>query len=110
MKKSDIIAKTLADMQREHKLGDEDLQGVIATLNERLPEGESRICAEFDLNVACCEICHIFYAHYEMYAVELPGVGNAWICCAVRSFLFPKTALESWSPTRLMELFGGAKE
>jgi hypothetical protein len=61
---------------------------VEATLRERLPDTNFKICGEFDrLAATCCETCHTLYPHYEMYVEDLPSGEKAWICCGLRSAL-----------------------
>jgi hypothetical protein len=61
---------------------------VEATLRERLPDTNFKICGEFDrLAATCCETCHTLYPHYEMYVEDLPSGERAWICCGLRSAL-----------------------
>lgn len=95
MNRDQVIAKTLQDM-RHHVQGaqqqksdrDEyDREVTIPELMRRLPDGEVATCEEFDFDVDCCDSCHYFYAHYDMYLVDLPDGRKAWICCAVRSAL-----------------------
>jgi hypothetical protein len=97
MTKHEIIGKTLKDM---HSSADptspEYEENVVARLRERVPDGNSRTCEDFaHLGVECCETCHTFMAHSDMYAVDLPEGGKAWICCAVRSELFPETRVDT---------------
>lgn len=85
MQKSEIIEKTL----RETNTADQT--SVVARLNERIPEGDSKTCEDFKhLNVECCPTCHQFMPENEMDVVELPEGGTAWICCAVRRAAFPE--------------------
>lgn len=60
---------------------------VLATLNERLPEGDIKTCEDLSIDVQCCDICHSVYPHYDMYVEDLPDGSKAWICCRVRSAL-----------------------
>jgi hypothetical protein len=46
-------------------------------------------CEDFPEAAGCCTTCHEFYIVYEMDLVETPK-GWAWICCGVRSKLFPR--------------------
>jgi hypothetical protein len=62
-------------------------------MQKRLPEGEIITCDDLRLEVQCCDICHGYYPHYDMYVVDLPDGRTGWICCAVHQVLFPKTAL-----------------
>jgi len=99
MTKNEIIDATLKAMREDQGLlaigeaDDDDTNEyeaiVIATLMERLPEGDVRTCDNFrHLGVECCNICHTFYAHYDMYLETGPDGNHAWICCSVRSSLF----------------------
>ena len=68
---------------------------VEATLMERLPDTNLKTCEEFHhLATACCEICHTFYAHYEMDLEDLPSGEKAWICCSLRSALFEPRGMD----------------
>jgi hypothetical protein len=98
MTKDQIIHASLEAMRRDQGLfaigaaGDDSTNEyeaiVIATLTERLPEGDVRTCEDFRyLGAACCDICHSSYPHFDMYLHELPDSGKAWICCSVRSAL-----------------------
>ena len=46
-------------------------------------------CEDFPEAAGCCDSCHTFYAVYEMDLVETLR-GWAWLCCGVRSKLFPR--------------------
>jgi hypothetical protein len=59
----------------------------LATLTERLPEGEIKTCQDLSTGVECCYICHGLYFYYEMYLEQLPTGDVSWICCSVRSEL-----------------------
>lgn len=102
MKKADIIAKTIHDMARKHERDAQyKAEVVVPTLNERVPEGDSKTCEDFKhLNLECCETCHTFYAHYEMDAVDLPDGSKAWICHAVKSALIPEKLTEKEAARR----------
>ena len=84
------------------RTADYDRDVFIPEMMKRLPEGEITTCGELQLAVECCPPCHGFYPHYDMYVVELPDGRTAWICCAVRRFLFPETAIADDSPEALM--------
>jgi hypothetical protein len=73
------------------------------------PDGEITTCDDLRLEVECCESCHGYYLHYDMYVVEQPDGQTAWICCAVRRVLFPETAIANDDPVRLelMRIPGG---
>ena len=93
MTKNEIIGKTLRDLglSRSPKHGvpfpdepDED-ELVIAELASVLPDTDIKTGSDFkQLKVACCETCHHFYPHYDMYLIELPSGEKAWVCCSVR--------------------------
>ena len=111
MTKADIIEKTLSDMARVHDTDpDYNAAVVIPTLNERVPDGDSKTCDDFKhLNVECCEACHTFYAHYEMEALDLPEGGKAWVCHSVGSALFPEREKASTGQVQSFEdLLGGS--
>ena len=99
MEKTEIIAKTIADMVRGHAPDPEYVARiVVSTLKERVPEGDIRTCEDFqDLHVACCPICHIFYPHFEMVVIDLPNV-KAWVCHTVWLCLFPDSKVHESSP------------
>jgi hypothetical protein len=98
MTKNEIITMTLAAMKLDcgdiraseltpnGELDYEDL--VIATLREQLPDDDVNTCEDFEgLKAQCCETCHRFYPHYDMYLENLPTGGKAWLCCVVRAAL-----------------------
>jgi hypothetical protein len=102
MTKSEIIEITLRALHQDQGLlaaeepGCDSLEDyedvVIATLEERLPEGNIQMCEDFKgLNVKCCQTCHSFYPHFEMSVVDLSDGGKAWLCCSVHSALLPKS-------------------
>jgi hypothetical protein len=81
VKKNEIITKTLAEMNcgdsggsecdQSEKLDCEEL--VIVTLREQLPDDDVNTCEDFEgLKAQCCEPCHRFYPHYDMYLEEPP--------------------------------------
>ena len=45
-------------------------------------------CEDFPEAAGCCDTCHTFYVVYAMNLVETPR-GWAWLCCSVRSKVFP---------------------
>jgi hypothetical protein len=96
--KNEIITKTLAEINRDREgvgsferdpneeLDYEDL--VIVMLREQLPDDDVNTCEDFEgLEPQCCDTCHRFYPHYDMYLEDLPTGGKAWLCCAVRAAL-----------------------
>jgi hypothetical protein len=96
--KNEIIATTLVAMHQdcqgigdsERDLNDElDYEElVIFTLREQLSDADVNTCEDFEgLKAQCCETCHRFYPHYDMYLESLPTGGKAWLCCAVRAAL-----------------------
>lgn len=105
LNKKDIIEKTLRDMHSSADPAAPDYdEEVVAYLQERVPEGDSKTCEDYKyLNVECCEICHTFMAHTEMDLVALPEEGNAWICHTVHSALFPKPKVDE--KDSILELF-----
>ena len=47
---------------------------------QRSPEGEITTYEELSIVTGCCEVCHAFYPHYDMYIVQLlsgRGTGSA---------------------------------
>jgi hypothetical protein len=96
--KNELITKTMAEMSqdrgeiggferdRDEELDDEEL--VIVTLRDRLPDDDVHTCDDFEgLEPQCCDTCHRFYPHYDMYLEDLPTGGKAWLCRAVRAAL-----------------------
>ena len=125
MNRDQIIAKTLVDMRvYVNRVENRDPEGAdgddtyirdvyFPEMMKRLPEGEITTCDELLLDVECCPTCHGLYPHYEMYLVELPDDRAAWICCAVRTVLFPETAIAADDPEVLECLrliFGGESD
>jgi hypothetical protein len=95
MTKNDIIDEIMAKLPPDPHDGKGDYddepdyrESVLATLRDRLPDDvDIRTCSDFrNLGEQCCEPCHA-YPHYDMYLVDLPSGGQAWICCAVRRSL-----------------------
>ena len=78
---------------------------------KRLPEGDIVTCEDLRVEIECCPPCHGFYPHYDMHAVELSDGRTGWICCAVRSVLFPETAIADGLPEALepWRIFGGGE-
>jgi hypothetical protein len=65
-------------------------------------------CEDFPEAAGCCDTCHTFYVVYEMDLVETPR-GWAWLCCGVRSKLFPRDYSEeplTESENLLRRIFG----
>ena len=98
MTKDQIIATSLQAVNGEQGLlaareagggsTDEYDDIVIATLAERLPEGDITTCGEFQqLGIGCCNTCHTCYPHYDMYLEDRLDGHKTWICCTVRSEL-----------------------
>jgi hypothetical protein len=98
MTKNEIITKTLAEMKQDRgnicgsecapneELDYEEL--MIVTLREQLPDDDVSTCEDFEgLKAQCCETCHRFYPHYDMYLEDDPAGGKAWLCCTVRAAL-----------------------
>lgn len=82
---------------------------VLATLAERLPEGDIKTCEDLSLGVECCGTCHEFYPHSDMYLETLPTGEVAWICCRVRSALLnPGQSDEDQELIDLEEALGGS--
>jgi len=121
MNRDQIIAKTLDDMRRfENPVEDSepgtadrafeyDRDVFVPEMLKRLPDCEITTCDDLGLEVECCESCHGYYPHYDMYVVDLSEGRKGWICCAVRRVLFPETVIASDDPVRLelMRIFGG---
>jgi hypothetical protein len=102
MRKAEIIARTLKDMGRLYSTSNKDVPAdtnrdeydatvTIPELERRLPDGDILTCEELRAGIECCDPCHGFYPHYDMYLVDLPDARRAWMCCAVRRVLFPET-------------------
>lgn len=96
MTKQELIKLTLTAMchvptlNASKEAGHEDDYdpAVLAVLLERLPESEIKTCQDLSIeDVKCCETCHTFSPHYEMYLEQLPTGEITWVCCAVRSAL-----------------------
>jgi hypothetical protein len=96
--KDEIIAKTVAEMNRDCRDSDDSKRDprevldreelVIVTLREQLPDNDVSTCEDFEgLKARCCDTCHRFYPHYDMYLEGLPTGGKAWLCCTVRAAL-----------------------
>jgi hypothetical protein len=96
--KNEIITKTLAEMSQHfcddggaecgHDEEPDYEELVIATLREQLPDDDVNTCEDFEgLKAQCCETCHRFYPHYDMYLESLPTGAKAWLCCAARAAL-----------------------
>ncbi len=95
MTKNEIIAKTLRDSNCTS-----DDSGVVELLQGRLPDGvDIKTCEDFKhFNVECCDTCHNFLPESEMYLIDLPDGGKAWVCDQVRGALLPETKLSPDSP------------
>jgi len=117
--KNEIIATTLAAMHQycqgigdsERDLNDElDYEElVIFTLREQLPDADVNTCEDFEgLKVQCCDTCHRFYPHYDMYLDDLPTGGKAWLCCAVRAALL--SSLDRTMSRQKWKSFARARE
>jgi hypothetical protein len=64
---------------------------MVSELDRRLEVAAYLTCEDFALfDVHCCDSCHNFYPHYEMYVVELADGRMAWVCCPVRDVLLRK--------------------
>jgi len=120
MNRDQIITKTLEDMrgydssdseefyQQSAELDEYDRNVTIPELMKRLPEGEILTCEDLDFPVECCDSCHYFYAHYDMYLVDLPDGRKAWICCATRRALLHEPDRSGYSgDVDLEEALGG---
>lgn len=118
MTKQELIKLTLTAMGNAPTLNaleetgheDDHDPAALAVLLERLPESEIKICQDLLIDVECCDTCHTFCPHYEMYLEQLPTGEIAWICCRVRSALrnpgmSEKAKLAEWSD--LEEALGG---
>jgi hypothetical protein len=83
--KKDIIETTLRAMHASaDPAAPEYDEELVAVLQERVPDGDSKTCEEYkNLGVECC---------------DLPEGGTAWICCAVRSELFPEAEVDESEP------------
>jgi hypothetical protein len=68
-------------------------------------------CEDFPKAAGCCDDCHTFYIVYEMDLVETPR-GWAWLCCGVRSKVFPRDYSKepmTESEKMLEKIFGSGK-
>src|ERR1035441_382876 len=99
MTKQEIIETTLKAMG----WSPEENETVIIELEWRLPDNlDIKTCDDFKhFNVECCDTCHTFYAHYDMYLIDLSEGGNAWVCCAVNRAMFPKSDQNDDEATKL---------
>jgi len=117
--KNQIITKTLAEMKQgcgdtvrsepdpNEELDYEEL--VISTLREQLPDDDVNTCEDFErLKTRCCDTCHRFYPHYDMYLDDLPTGGKAWLCCAVRAALL--SSLDRTMSRQKWKSFARARE
>jgi hypothetical protein len=109
MTRQEIIELTLQQVEYRRCSTPEGIEAndeiVIPELDRRLPEGDIKTCEDFKyLNVECCDTCHTFYPHYDMYLVTLPDCSRAWICCTVRSAVL---GLKEPSEEEIRGLFGG---
>ncbi len=98
MTKDEIIAKTLRElklMPLESQPPSSDEQALIdyvtAELMEKLPDGiDIRTCDDFKhLGAQCCETCHEL-PDTEMYVIDLPDGGKAWVCDQVQWAIYPE--------------------
>jgi hypothetical protein len=102
MTKNQIIEKTVKDICEHRGVAKLDLEleeYISATVGVCLPDGDIRTCADFKhLGVECCDTCHGFMPETEMYLIDLLEGDKAWICCAVRSELFPEKKVDESDP------------
>jgi hypothetical protein len=113
MTKAEIIATTLHAMRRDEDpihavessvhLLDEYENFVVATLIERLPDGDIATCDDFHhIQAGCCSICHTLYPQDDMY-IAVTGRGQkAWVCCSARLRLVNRVALPLDEPHYLI--------
>ena len=106
MTKGEIIASVLETLRHRSVEAEYlrfcinvDEEEAISYLNKVLfneePHTDIRTCRDFsNLNVKCCDACHIFDPVFELSLVDLPSGGNAWLCCAMNAALVPKDATE----------------
>jgi hypothetical protein len=106
MTKSEIIQKTLRDLRiaivrTEPPYSDEpELETYLAN---RLQDGvDIKTCEDFrHLGAACCEVCHYSYPDSDMYLIDLPDGGKAWVCDQVQWAIYPqrRREFEEWERT-----------
>ena len=103
MTKNEIVKKTLRDLGLTALRSDppySDEPELEAYLMDRLPDGEDiKTCEDFQhLGATCCEVCHNSYPQTDMYLIDLPQGGKAWVCDQVRWAIFPeeKGKLRPW--------------
>lgn len=84
-------------------------------LEKRLTEQDYLTCEDFDhFDVTCCDTCHTFYPHYEMWIVVLSDCRHAWVCDSIEQILMRRTKIVPSSPDQekamklLDEIFGGS--
>lgn len=63
----------------------EEVQSVLAS---RLDQELYLTCEDFGVfDVQCCDICHGYQSHHEMWWVDLVNGQHAWICDPIKSLL-----------------------
>jgi hypothetical protein len=78
--KWEVIDKTLNEMNP----AEDYAEVVISELKSKLPDREFATCEDIvRTGVLCCDTCHRFYPHYDMYLMHLADGTQAWACCAV---------------------------
>jgi hypothetical protein len=66
---------------------------VIATLAQKLPDGEIQTCDDFkNLGIECCDGCHLYHPETGMTLVHLTDGRKAWVCCSLRPALLESDA------------------
>jgi hypothetical protein len=66
---------------------------VIATLAQKLPDGEIQTCDDFkNLGIECCDGCHLYHPETGMTLVPLTDGRKAWVCCSLRPALLEPDA------------------
>ena len=66
---------------------------VIATLAQKIPDGEIETCEDFKgLGIECCDGCHLYHPETGMTLVPLTDGRKAWVCCSLRSALLEPEA------------------
>jgi hypothetical protein len=66
---------------------------VIATLAQKIPDGEIETCEDFKgLGIECCDGCHLYHPETGMTLVPLTDGRKAWVCCSLRPALLEANA------------------
>ncbi len=62
-------------------------------MEKRLTESLYLTCEDFcHLDVVCCDTCHNFYPHYDMWIVVLSDGWHVWVCDTTKHILMHQGA------------------